>query len=156
MGISNGRPRSGVRLLPGIGRVGWEAGTFVWRKAWWRGRSRNGSDGYAGKTGRRRSLLRFPHRVWHRVRGPWKWNSRTASVYGYEAKPRWVTPEVRRILAYSKPMDLRKSIDGLVGLVKGVLGDFLKRVSQTQATKSPNMSPIWAVWVRSRYVAQRG
>ena len=32
----------------------------------------------------------------------------------------WVTPDVRRILAYSKPVDLRKSIDGLVGLVKRV------------------------------------
>ena len=29
--------------------------------------------------------------------------------------------EVRRILAYRKPVDLRKSIDGLVGLVKSVL-----------------------------------
>ena len=33
----------------------------------------------------------------------------------------WFTPEVRRILAYSKPVDLRKSIDGLVGLVKSVV-----------------------------------
>ena len=33
----------------------------------------------------------------------------------------WFTPEVRRILAYRKPVDLRKSIDGLVGLVKSVL-----------------------------------
>jgi transposase len=33
----------------------------------------------------------------------------------------WFTPDVRRILAYSKPVDLRKSIDGLVGLVKNVL-----------------------------------
>jgi len=33
----------------------------------------------------------------------------------------WFTPEVRRILAYTKPVDLRKSIDGLVGLVKSVL-----------------------------------
>jgi transposase len=33
----------------------------------------------------------------------------------------WVTPEVCRILAYSKPVDLRKSIDGLVGLGKSVL-----------------------------------
>ena len=33
----------------------------------------------------------------------------------------WFTPDVRRILAYSKPVDLRKSIDGLVGLVKSVL-----------------------------------
>src|SRR5262249_49463494 len=33
----------------------------------------------------------------------------------------WFTPEVRRILAYSKPVDLRNSIDGLVGLVKSVL-----------------------------------
>ena len=33
----------------------------------------------------------------------------------------WFTPEVRRILAYSKPVDLRKSINGLVGVVKGVL-----------------------------------
>jgi hypothetical protein len=33
----------------------------------------------------------------------------------------WFTPDVRRILAYSQPVDLRKSIDGLVGLVKSVL-----------------------------------
>jgi transposase len=33
----------------------------------------------------------------------------------------WFTPDVRRILAYSKPVDLRKSIDGLGGLVKSVL-----------------------------------
>ena len=33
----------------------------------------------------------------------------------------WWTPEVRRILAYSEPVDLRKSIDGLVGLVKSRL-----------------------------------
>ena len=33
----------------------------------------------------------------------------------------WFTPEVRRILAYSEPVDLRKSIDGLVGLVKSRL-----------------------------------
>jgi len=33
----------------------------------------------------------------------------------------WWTPEVRRILAYSEPVDLRKSIDGLVGLVKSLL-----------------------------------
>ena len=33
----------------------------------------------------------------------------------------WFTPAVHRILAYSKPVDLRKSIDGLVGLVKSVL-----------------------------------
>jgi transposase len=33
----------------------------------------------------------------------------------------WFTPDVRRILAYSNPVDLRKSIDGLVGLVKSVL-----------------------------------
>jgi transposase len=31
------------------------------------------------------------------------------------------TPEVRRILAYRNPVDLRKSIAGLVGLVKSVL-----------------------------------
>ena len=35
----------------------------------------------------------------------------------------WFTPEVRRILAYTKPVDLRKSIDGLVGLVKSVLAE---------------------------------
>ena len=35
----------------------------------------------------------------------------------------WFTPEVRRILAYREPVDLRKSIDGLVGLVKSVLGE---------------------------------
>jgi len=33
----------------------------------------------------------------------------------------WFRPEVRRILAYSKPVELRKSIDGLVGVVKSVL-----------------------------------
>jgi len=33
----------------------------------------------------------------------------------------WFTPEVRRILAYSKPVDLRKSIEGLVGVGKSVL-----------------------------------
>jgi hypothetical protein len=32
----------------------------------------------------------------------------------------WFTPEVRRILAYSKPVDLRQSIEGLVDLVKSV------------------------------------
>ena len=35
----------------------------------------------------------------------------------------WFTPEARRILAYSKPVDLRKSITGLVGVVKSVLGE---------------------------------
>jgi transposase len=35
----------------------------------------------------------------------------------------WFTPEVRRILAYNKPVDLRKSINGLVGLVKGVFAE---------------------------------
>jgi transposase len=33
----------------------------------------------------------------------------------------WFTAEVRRILAYSTPVDLRKSIDGLVGVVKSGL-----------------------------------
>ena len=32
----------------------------------------------------------------------------------------WFTSEVQRILAYSKPVDLRKSIDGLVGVVKSI------------------------------------
>lgn len=32
-----------------------------------------------------------------------------------------VTPGSRRILAYRHPVDMRKSIDGLVGLVKSVL-----------------------------------
>jgi transposase len=35
----------------------------------------------------------------------------------------WFTPEVRRILAYTQPVDLRKSINGLVGLVKSVLAE---------------------------------
>src|SRR5215471_13094557 len=35
----------------------------------------------------------------------------------------WFTPDVRRILAYSQPVDLRKSINGLVGLVKNVLAE---------------------------------
>ena len=33
------------------------------------------------------------------------------------------TPDVRRILAYSNPVDLRKSIAGLVGLVKSVVAE---------------------------------
>jgi transposase len=33
----------------------------------------------------------------------------------------WWRAEVRRILAYSEPVDLRKSIDGLVGVVKSLL-----------------------------------
>ena len=33
----------------------------------------------------------------------------------------WWTSEVGRILAYSEPVDLRKSIDGLVGLGKSLL-----------------------------------
>ncbi len=32
-------------------------------------------------------------------------------------------PQSRRILAYRDPVDLRKSIDGLIGLVRGVLGE---------------------------------
>lgn len=35
----------------------------------------------------------------------------------------WFTPEVRRILAYNQPVDLRKSITGLVGLVKSVFDE---------------------------------
>ena len=35
----------------------------------------------------------------------------------------WAIPSVRRILAYREPVDLRKSFTGLVGLVKGVLGE---------------------------------
>jgi transposase len=35
----------------------------------------------------------------------------------------WFTSDVRRILAYSQPVDLRKSINGLVGLVKSVLAE---------------------------------
>ena len=35
----------------------------------------------------------------------------------------WFTPDVRRILAYSNPVDLRKSIAGLVGLVKSVVAE---------------------------------
>jgi transposase len=33
----------------------------------------------------------------------------------------WFTPEVRRMLAYSHPVDLRKSVAGLGGLVRRVL-----------------------------------
>ena len=35
----------------------------------------------------------------------------------------FLSPEPRRILAYSEPVDLRKSIDGLVGLVQGMLAE---------------------------------
>ena len=35
----------------------------------------------------------------------------------------WGATGVRRILAYGEPVDLRKSIDGLVGLVKGTLAE---------------------------------
>ena len=33
----------------------------------------------------------------------------------------WFTSEVRRILAYTEPVDMRKAFDGLLGVVKGVL-----------------------------------
>jgi len=35
----------------------------------------------------------------------------------------WGAQEIRRILAYREPVDLRKSFPGLVGLVKGVLAE---------------------------------
>jgi transposase len=42
---------------------------------------------------------------------------------GYEDRALGFTPDVRRILAYSQPVDLRKSLDGLVGLGKSVLDE---------------------------------
>lgn len=35
----------------------------------------------------------------------------------------WGSPGVRRILAYSEPVDMRKAFDGLLGLVKGILAE---------------------------------
>lgn len=35
----------------------------------------------------------------------------------------WDRPSVRRILAYSEPVDMRKAFDGLLGMVKGVLAE---------------------------------
>lgn len=35
----------------------------------------------------------------------------------------WGAQEIRRILAYREPVDLRQSFSGLVGLVKGVLAE---------------------------------
>lgn len=35
----------------------------------------------------------------------------------------WSSAGVRRILAYSEPVDMRKAFDGLLGLVKGVLAE---------------------------------
>jgi transposase len=35
----------------------------------------------------------------------------------------WSSPGVRRILAYSEPVDMRKSFTGLVSVVKGVLAE---------------------------------
>lgn len=35
----------------------------------------------------------------------------------------WSSPSLRRILAYTEPVDLRKSFDGLVGLVKERLAE---------------------------------
>jgi len=35
----------------------------------------------------------------------------------------WRSSSVRRILAYSEPVDMRKACDGLLGLVKGVLAE---------------------------------
>lgn len=35
----------------------------------------------------------------------------------------WYSPSVRRILAYSEPVDMRKAFDGLLGMVKGVLAE---------------------------------
>ena len=56
-------------------------------------------------------------------RGRWRWKSRAAGGGACEDEGRWFTPALRRSLAYSKPVDLRKSIDGLVGLVKSVLAE---------------------------------
>src|SRR5215475_13539952 len=117
----SGVPRNGVTLLPAIGRVAWGVGPFVKRKGWCHGRSQNGSGGCAATKGRRDSSLQSPRRWAWENRGRWKWNCPPACACGCEVKPMWFTPEVRRILAYSKPVDLRKSIDGLVGLVKSVL-----------------------------------
>jgi transposase len=49
----------------------------------------------------------------------------------------WFTPDVRRMLAYSKPVDWRKSIDGVVGLVKSVL-------------EEDPLSGSWFVFVKRR------
>src|SRR5215510_493903 len=38
-----------------------------------------------------------------------------------EGKAMWGALGVRRVLAYSQPVDLRKSINGLVGVVKSLL-----------------------------------
>lgn len=35
----------------------------------------------------------------------------------------FLSSQPRRILAYAEPVDMRKSFDGLVGLVQGVLGE---------------------------------
>jgi transposase len=35
----------------------------------------------------------------------------------------WSSPELRRILAYREPVDMRKSFTGLVGVVKSVLAE---------------------------------
>src|SRR5262245_27789261 len=123
MGKSNAVPRSGVTLLRGIARVGWAVASSVSRKASRSGRLRNGLSASGAARQAKGSLSRSLLCGGWRGRGRWKWNSPPACDCGYEARAMWFTPDVRRILAYSKPVDLRKSIDGLVGLVKSVLAE---------------------------------
>jgi hypothetical protein len=123
MALGSGVPASGARLLRGIGNAGWGVGTFVLRKDECCGRWRNGSAGCGATKGRRGSLSKCRRRWVGVARGWWKSNSPMVSGSECEGKPRWFTPEIRRILAYRKPVDLRKSIDGLVGLVKSGLAE---------------------------------
>jgi hypothetical protein len=47
----------------------------------------------------------------------------TGLDYACEGKAVWGAQEIRRILAYQEPVDLRKSFPGLVGWGKGVLAE---------------------------------
>jgi len=84
---------------------------------------RNGNGGGGAKREVKGSFSKSPLRSAWAGRGRWKWHSPVACGYEYEVRAMGFTPEVRRILAYRKPVDLRKSIDGLVGVGKSVLAE---------------------------------
>ena len=124
MAMSNGAQWSGVGLLRGIGRVGWGCRQFCEQEGltlrtfeeWYRRQRRS-------ETSKGRFVeVKAPVGTVRAVGGGSGIAQRRAAA-GARVRRCGSRPSVRRILAYSQPVDLRKSIDGLVGLVKSVLAE---------------------------------